>query len=70
MYEKNCSRPMYCPTKNGVHLPSIAAGGVESIPAGLSTPASPAPAPPRILVALDLIALATSSGVAAGYFSR
>ena len=55
----------------GVHLLSVAAGGVESIPAGLSTPASSAPPPPpRILVALDLIALATSSGVASGYFSR
>lgn len=76
---KICNRPIVLSDQKvvftsdvaGVHLLSVAAGGVESIPTGLSTPASPAPpAPPRILVALDLIALATSSGVASGYFSR
>lgn len=76
---KICNRPIVLSDQKvvfasdvaGVHLLSVAAGGVESIPTGLSTPASSAPPPPpRILVALDLIALATSSGVASGYFSR
>lgn len=77
--EKICNRPIVLSDQKvvfasdvaGVHLLSVAAGGVESIPTGLSTPASSAPPPPPgILVALDLIALATSSGVASGYFSR